>query len=82
MDPLSMMLVLSIGCVVGWLAAMYVQGALPGLIGHVVVSTIGAYVVGYLALWFFPGFYYFSLIFGAFIGAALLLYLLRIKKWR
>jgi uncharacterized membrane protein YeaQ/YmgE (transglycosylase-associated protein family) len=44
MDPVSMMLVLSIGSIVGWLAAMYVKDALPGLIGHVVIATIGAFI--------------------------------------
>jgi uncharacterized membrane protein YeaQ/YmgE (transglycosylase-associated protein family) len=41
MDPLGMMIILSIGNVVGWLTAMYVKNALPGLIGHIVISTIG-----------------------------------------
>jgi uncharacterized membrane protein YeaQ/YmgE (transglycosylase-associated protein family) len=82
MDPVSMMLVLSIGSIVGWLAAMYVKDALPGLIGHVVIATIGAFIAGYLALRLFPGLYFFGLVVGAFIGAAGLLYLVRFKNWR
>jgi uncharacterized membrane protein YeaQ/YmgE (transglycosylase-associated protein family) len=81
MDPVSMMLVVSIGSIVGWLAAMYVKDALPGLIGHVVVGTIGTFLAGNLALWVFPGFYFFGLIAGAFIGGAGLLYLVRFKNW-
>ncbi len=50
MDPVSMMIILSIGNVVAWLAGMYVKNALPGLIGHVVVSTIGALNADYLCL--------------------------------
>jgi uncharacterized membrane protein YeaQ/YmgE (transglycosylase-associated protein family) len=82
MDPYSMMIVISIGNVVGWLAAMYVKNALPGLLGHVVVSTAGAFLGGDLALGLFGACAKFGMIIGAFIGAALLLYLLRLRVWR
>ena len=82
MDPYSMMIVISIGTVVGWLAAMYVKHALPGLIGHVVVSTVGAFVAGYASLRILPEFGKFGMIVGAFIGAALLLYVVRFRNWR
>ena len=80
MDPLSMFIFLSIGNVVGWLAGMYWKNALPGLIGHVVVSTIGAFVAGFLMLRFIQYITGLGVIAGAFVGAALLLYFVRLKK--
>ena len=82
MDPYSMMIIISIGNVVGWLAGIYVKNALPGLIGHVVISTIGAFVGGYLSLRVFPGFGKYGMIISAFIGAALLLFVVRFRNWR
>ena len=54
MDPISQMIMISIGNVVAWLAAIYVKDALPGLIGNLVISTTGAFVAGYLCLRFLP----------------------------
>ena len=82
MDPYSMMIIISIGNVVGWLAGLYVRNALPGLIGHVVISTIGAFIGGYLSLRIFPEFDKLGMIVSALIGAALLLYVVRFKNWR
>jgi len=76
-----MMIILSIGNVVGWLAAMYVKDALSGLIGHIVISTIGAFIAGYLSLRIFPEFDKFGMIVGAFIGAVLLLFIVRFRNW-
>ena len=82
MDPLTMMVMLSIGNVVGWTAAMYVPRALPGLIGHVVIASIGAFAGGYSALALFPAHAGVSVIPTAFAGAVLLLYVLRLRKLR
>ncbi len=81
MDPFSIVIILSIGNVVAWLAALYVKDAARGLIGHVVVATTGAFLAGYLALWLFPDLYAVGMIVGALIGAAVLLYFVRFKKW-
>ncbi len=82
MHPLDMMLLFAIGNVVAWPVAMYVDGDFPRVIGHLVVTTIGALTGGYLAQIFFPESSKFILIFGGFIGATPLLYLVRFKKWR
>ena len=82
MDPSSMMIMISIGNVVGWLAAIYVKNALPGLIGHVVISMIGAFIGGYLSLRFFGESAKFSMLINAFLGAVLLLYVVRFRNWR
>ena len=66
MDPFSIVIILSIGNVVAWLAALYVKDAARGLIGHVVVATTGAFIAGYLALWLFPNLYAFGMMTGAF----------------
>lgn len=81
MDPVSQIIVLNIGNVVAWLAALYVQGTLRGLIGNVIVSTIGAFAGGLLALQLLPKLDKPGMIVGAFAGAALLLYLVRLKPW-
>ena len=79
MDPFSIIIILGIGNIVAWLAALYVKDAARGLIGHVVVATTGAFIGGYLALWLFPNLYAFGMMTGAFIGAVLSLYFLRLK---
>ena len=82
MDPYSMMIMISIGNVVGWLAGMYVKNALPGLLGHIVVSTIGAFIGGYVSLWIFGESAKFSMLISAIIGAVLLLTVVRFRTWR
>ena len=81
MDPYSMMIIISIGNVVGWLTGMYVKNALPGLIGHVVISTIGAFIGGYLSLRICTESDKFSMIISACIGAVLLLFVVRFRNW-
>ena len=75
-----MMVVICIGNVVAWVAAMYVEGALPGLLGHLVVSTAGAFAGAYLSLQLLPSFAGLGMIPAAFAGAVLLLYALRLRK--
>lgn len=82
MDPFSVIIVLSIGNIVAWLAALYVKDAARGLIGHVVVATTGAFIAGYLALWLFPDLYAFGMMTGAFMGAVFMLYFVRFRTWR
>ena len=81
MDPMSQIVVLNIGNVVAWLAAIYVKGALRGLIGHVCVSVLGAYLGGYLSFKVFPQFDGPGLVVAAFVGAATLLYVTRLRSW-
>lgn len=72
MDPMSQVVVISIGNVVAWLAAIYVKDALRGLIANVVVSTLGAFGGAYLSLALLPG-DLLGMVVGAVIGATLLL---------
>ena len=82
MDPVSVIIILTIGNIVAWLAALYVKDAARGLIGHVVVATAGAFIAGYLTLWLFPNLYAFGMMTGAFIGAVFMLYFVRLRTWR
>ncbi len=82
MDPFSIVIIISVGNFVAWIAAIYVKDAARGLIGHVVVATTGAFFAGYLALWLLPDLYAVGMIIGAFVGAVVLLYFVRFKKWR
>ena len=52
MHMVNVAIILSIGNCVAWIAALYVKDAERGLIGHVIVSTVGAFIAGYLALTF------------------------------
>lgn len=74
-------IILSIGNFIAWIVAIYVKDAVKGLLGHVLCSTLGAFIGGYLSLYFFPKYGAAALILIAFIGGGLLLYLVRFRKW-
>ncbi len=44
MDPQSLIILLIIGAVAGWLAGVIVKGYGFGLIGNIVIGIIGAYI--------------------------------------
>ena len=50
MDPTSIIVMLVIGAVAGWLAGLIMSGGGFGLIGNIIVGIIGALVAG----WLFP----------------------------
>ena len=79
MDPVSSMILISIGNVVAWLAAIYIQDAVRGLLGNVVISTIGAFVAGYAILKFLSEPNAVGVVFGAAFGSVLLLYATRLR---
>ncbi len=81
MQTVNVAILLSIGNFIGWIAALYVKNAERGLIGHVIVSTIGAFIAGYLALTFASQYGVPGMMIAAFIGSALLLYFVRFRKW-
>ncbi len=82
MHPIDIILLFSIANVVAWPVSLYVENDLIRIVGHMLASMLGAFVVGFLALKLFPESSKFVMIFGGFIGAGLFLYLLRFRKWR
>jgi len=48
MTAQSLLIILIIGAVAGWLAGLIVRGAGFGLIGNIVVGIIGAFVANWL----------------------------------
>ena len=81
MHMANVAIILSIGNCVAWVVALYVKDAERGLIGHVVVSTIGSFIAGCLALKFVSQYGVPGMMIAAFIGSSLLLYLVRFRKW-
>lgn len=82
MHVVDMFIVVSIGQVVAWLVTIYGKNAGRRLFGDAIVTTIGAFIGGYLSLRLISEYSKFSMIFAAFFGAVLLLYLARYRKWR
>ncbi len=54
MDLFSIILMLCVGNTVGWLAGIYVQGGLLGILGDVIVATVGALAAGFVYRQFGP----------------------------
>lgn len=82
MHVVDMFIMIAIGQVVGWVVTLYLESDHRRLGLHLIVTTIGAFLGGYVSLWFISEFSKFSLIFGGFFGAGLLLYLVRFRRWR
>lgn len=82
MHVVDMFIMISIGQVVGWVATMYAETDHRRLGVHLIVTTIGAFTGGYLSLRLISEYSKFGMIFSAFFGAGLLLYLVRFRKWR
>jgi uncharacterized membrane protein YeaQ/YmgE (transglycosylase-associated protein family) len=74
-DPQSLIVLLIVGAVAGWLAGTIVKGYGFGLIGNIVVGVIGAFIGGWLfpslGLWDIPGIV--GVIVSATLGAIILL---------
>ena len=82
MHWVNVAIILCIGNFISWMVAMYVKDAVSGLIGHVIFSTLGAFIGGYLSLLIFPQYGTAAMIPAAFVGSGLLLYLVRFRKWK
>ena len=80
MHPVDMFILISIGQVVGWLAALYVEKDLRRCFVHFIVTTIGAFIGGYLSLRLISEYSKFSMILSAFFVAILLLATLRFRR--
>lgn len=78
----SILIILLIGAVAGWLAGLVMKGRGFGLLGNIVVGILGAllgtYVLGLLGLSIGGGIL--AAILNAFIGAVILLFLIRLIK--
>jgi len=78
----SLLVILLVGLVAGWLAGQIVKGGGFGLIGDIVVGVIGAYV----AAWLLPrlgiriGIGFIRQIIDATIGAVILLFAIRLVR--
>jgi uncharacterized membrane protein YeaQ/YmgE (transglycosylase-associated protein family) len=82
MEAQSLIAVLIIGGLAGWLAGLIVKGYGFGLIGNIVIGIVGALVAG----WIFPmlglgfGGGLFSSVVHATVGAVIVLFLVRLVK--
>jgi uncharacterized membrane protein YeaQ/YmgE (transglycosylase-associated protein family) len=79
----SFIIWLIVGAIAGWLAGQVVRGGGFGLIGDIIVGIIGGFIAGFLLpMLHFPliGGPYVSAIIQSFIGAVILLVILRLVK--
>jgi uncharacterized membrane protein YeaQ/YmgE (transglycosylase-associated protein family) len=80
----SLIVILFVGLVAGWLAGKIVRGAGFGMIGDIVIGVVGAFI----ASWLFPrlgihlGFGLVSKIIDSAIGAIILLLVVRLLRGR
>ncbi len=81
MHPVDLIIFICIGNCVGWLTGMYVENALRGLIGHVAIGIIGAFVAGNASQILLPDLGKSGMIVAGLIGAVLLVRLLSLRKW-
>jgi len=78
----SILIILVVGAVAGWLAGLIVRGAGFGLIGDIIIGIIGAFIAG----WLLPrlGIHIMSGMVGAIIdatiGAVILLLVIRLIR--
>ena len=74
-DPQSIIILLIVGAIAGWLAGTIVKGYGFGLIGNIIVGVVGAFIGGWLfpslGLWDLPGIV--GVIVSATLGAIILL---------
>jgi uncharacterized membrane protein YeaQ/YmgE (transglycosylase-associated protein family) len=82
MDPSDILVWLVIGAIAGWLAGQFIRGGGLGLIGDVVVGIVGAVIAGYLLprIGIHLGAGFVRSVISAFIGACLLLTVVRLVK--
>jgi uncharacterized membrane protein YeaQ/YmgE (transglycosylase-associated protein family) len=82
MDTNSLLIILVIGAVAGWLAGILMRGFGFGLIGNIVVGILGAVVGGWLftTLGVSIGGGWIDAIFTATVGAVVLLFVVGVLK--
>ena len=81
MDAQSIIIWLIVGAIAGWLAGMVVRGGF-GLIGDIIVGIIGAVIAGWLLprIGIIIGGGFIAAVINAFIGAVILLIILRLLR--
>jgi uncharacterized membrane protein YeaQ/YmgE (transglycosylase-associated protein family) len=82
MDPGSLIVLLLVGLVAGWLAGKLIDGTGFGIIGDLIVGIIGAFIGSWLlgALGLFIGMGIIGAIITATIGAVVLLIVIKMIK--
>jgi uncharacterized membrane protein YeaQ/YmgE (transglycosylase-associated protein family) len=78
----SIIVLLIVGAIAGWLAGQIMRGRGFGLIGNIVVGIVGAFIGTYVrgALGISVGGTWVSAIIGAVIGAVILLFIIGLVK--
>ncbi|NOD65237.1 MULTISPECIES: GlsB/YeaQ/YmgE family stress response membrane protein [unclassified Ruegeria] len=74
----SVLAMLFIGAIAGWLSGKIMEGRGFGLVGNIIVGIVGAFLAGMIfpALGFSVGGGFFSSIFFATVGAVILLFVI------
>ena len=82
LDPGSLIALILVGLVAGWLAGKLIDGTVFGLIGDIIVGVIGAFIGNWLlaALGLFIGMGLIGAIISATIGAVVLLIVIKMIK--
>ena len=81
MDIQTLLIILAIGAVAGWLAGVIMKGGGYGLLGDIVIGIIGAFVGGFLfGLLGISAGGLIGQIITATIGAVVLIFVLRLVK--
>ena len=82
MDASEILIWIIVGAIAGWLAGLVVRGSGFGLLGDIIVGIVGAFIAG----WLFPrigvelGSGFVRAVLDAFIGAVILLLVLRLVR--
>jgi len=81
MDIQTLLIILAIGAVAGWLAGIIMQGSGFGLLGDIIIGVIGAVIGGFLfGLLGFAAVGLIGRIISATVGAVVLVLVLRLLK--
>jgi len=82
MGPQDILIWLAVGAIAGWLAGQFIRGGGFGLIGDIVVGIIGSVIAGYLLprIGIHLGAGFIRSVISAFIGACLLLTIVRLVR--
>jgi len=83
MDGQSIIVLIIIGAIAGWLAGQIMKGGGFGLIGDIIVGIVGAFIGSWLwGLLHLPGIgpWWLTAIVSATIGACVMLFIIRLVK--